>query len=96
MDHSRCEQGRTSGFQIDVHLHKSSLPTQNGAVCFAGAIYVAESRLGSYSESALKFDPSQNRWDRLPSQELAASYAALVASKGYIYSIGGDVEGDGL
>ena len=57
------------------------------AVVHSGKIYVVGGLL--LSKSVSKYDPSLNRWEVLNDKELKTRGSAIVASKGFIYSIGG-------
>ena len=61
------------------------------AVVHSGKIYVVGAGGGSWSKSVSKYDPSLNRWEILKDKKLLTSDSAIVASKGFIYCIGGDV-----
>ena len=65
------------------------------AVVHSEKIYVVGTEGGRWllSKSVSKYDPSLNRWEILKDKTLDTKDSAVVASKGFIYNIGGIVDG---
>ena len=66
------------------------------AVAISGSIYVVGTAGSTeQNKSVSKYDPSSNGWERLEDKNMKTKDSTIVASKEFIYSIGGDVEGVG-
>ena len=70
--------------------------SQPVAVAASGLIILAGASGWKFSKSVTTYDPSRNRWGKMKSKQLATSSLANVASKGFIYCIGGGTESGGL
>lgn len=63
------------------------------AVAASGAIIVAGGGSNvKHTKLVTKYDPSQNRWQKLKDQRLSTNYSRCVASKGYVYCLGGIID----